>query len=57
MPPTGGETGDRHAEIIFQLRGWSNKAGGNFFDSSTGFQLPNGANRSPDAAWIPLERW
>ncbi|PSP02928.1 MAG: hypothetical protein BRC54_13385 [Cyanobacteria bacterium SW_7_48_12] len=22
MPPTGGETGDRNAEIIFQLRGW-----------------------------------
>jgi len=27
------------------------------FDSSTMFQLPNGAYRSPDAAWIPLERW
>lgn len=35
------------------------------FDSSTGFKLPNGGVReawampirSPDAAWIPLERW
>ncbi|NEQ52696.1 MAG: Uma2 family endonuclease [Leptolyngbya sp. SIO3F4] len=27
------------------------------FDSSTGFQLPNGAARSPDASWIGLDRW
>ncbi|BAZ43893.1 hypothetical protein NIES4102_08960 [Chondrocystis sp. NIES-4102] len=27
------------------------------FDSSTGFKLPNGANRSPDAAWIHLVKW
>lgn len=24
---------------------------------ASGFNLPNGANRSPDAAWISLERW
>ena len=27
------------------------------FDSSTGFTLPNGARRSPDAAWIRRDRW
>ena len=27
------------------------------FDSSTGFEPPNGAEWSPDAAWIGLERW
>jgi Uma2 family endonuclease len=27
------------------------------FDSSTGFRLPNGAIRSPDAAWMAKERW
>jgi Uma2 family endonuclease len=27
------------------------------FDSSTLFILPNKARRSPDAAWILLERW
>ena len=27
------------------------------FDSSTGFRLPNGAIRSPDAAWIKTQRW
>ena len=26
-------------------------------NSSTGFRLPNGAIRSPDAAWVRLERW
>ncbi len=27
------------------------------FDSSTGYKLPNGANRSPDVSWIERERW
>ncbi|HEY9296602.1 MAG TPA: Uma2 family endonuclease, partial [Phormidium sp.] len=27
------------------------------FSSSTVFKLPNGADRSPDAAWIRRERW
>lgn len=58
MPPTGGETGNRNAEIIYQLQAWTRQNGtGIAFDSSTGFILPNGAKRSPDAAWIPLERW
>ena len=58
MPPTGGETGDRNSEINFQLRAW-NKQNllGKVFDSSTGFKLPNGANRSPNASWVKLERW
>ena len=30
---------------------------GKCFDSSSGFTLPNGATRSPDAAWIRQERW
>jgi len=58
MPPTGGETGDRNSEINFQLRAWNKQSGlGKVFDSSTGFKLPNGADRSPDAAWVRLERW
>ena len=58
MPPTGGETGNRNIEIAYQVQSWSrsNKSG-IAFDSSTGFKLPNGADRSPDAAWIPLEKW
>jgi Uma2 family endonuclease len=27
------------------------------FDSSTGFQLPDGSIRSPDASLVRLERW
>ena len=27
------------------------------FDSSTGFTLPNGAVRSPDAAWVSNVQW
>ena len=58
MSPTGGETGNRNGRLIQQLFNWTDKDGtGIAFDSSTGFKLPNGANRSPDAAWIPLEKW
>lgn len=58
MPPTGGNTGRRNIKITTQLEVWNSQAKlGEAFDSSTGFQLPNGANRSPDASWISLERW
>ncbi|HIK12323.1 MAG TPA: Uma2 family endonuclease [Oscillatoriaceae cyanobacterium M33_DOE_052] len=58
MPPTGGETSLRNAEISGQLWLWNrdNKLGVTF-DSSTGFHLPNGSTRSPDAAWVSQERW
>jgi Uma2 family endonuclease len=58
MPPTGGTTGNRNIEISYQLQSWSRQNGlGIAFDSSTGFKLPNGADRSPDASWIAIERW
>lgn len=58
MPPTGTETGGRNFNLIGQLWAWVNQDGtGIGFDSSTGFTLPNGAQLSPDAAWIKLERW
>jgi Uma2 family endonuclease len=58
MPPTGGETGNRNDEISFQLRAWNKRTGlGKCFNSSTGFRLPNGADRSPDASWVRLDRW
>lgn len=58
MSPTGGETGNRNIEIAYQVQGWSRKNNsGKAFDSSTGFKLPNGANRSPDASWITIEKW
>ncbi|ABW27031.1 Uma2 family endonuclease [Acaryochloris marina] len=58
MPPTGGNTGRRNIKITTQLEVWNSQTGlGEAFDSSTGFQLPNGATRSPDASWITSERW
>jgi Uma2 family endonuclease len=58
MSPAGGETGKRNAEIVFQLQAWNHQHQlGVVFDSSTGFKLPNGADRSPDAAWVKKERW
>jgi Uma2 family endonuclease len=58
MPPTGSDTGSRNIDLSYQLQGWSRQNSlGLAFDSSTGFKLPNGANRSPDAAWVKRERW
>jgi Uma2 family endonuclease len=58
MPPTGGETGKRNIKISSRLEVWSSQNNlGVAFDSSTGFKLPNGATRSPDAAWVMQERW
>lgn len=58
MAPTGGETGSRNSDITTDLNLWNRQSKlGKCFDSSTGFSLPNGGDRSPDAAWIPIERW
>ena len=58
MPPTGGETGNRNFEITVGLGIWNKQYNlGKGFDSSSGFKLPNGANRSPDASWVKQERW
>jgi Uma2 family endonuclease len=58
MPPTGGSSGTRNLSIARYLDEWIEKEGGGFgFDSSTMFRLPNGAHRSPDAAWVQRERY
>lgn len=58
MPPTGSDTGNRNLDIEGQLWLWNRQTKlGKAFNSSSGFHLPNGAFRSPDAAWINLERW
>lgn len=58
MPPTGGNTGRRNIKISTQLENWSSQNNlGVAFDSSTEFKLPKGGNRSPDAAWVQMERW
>jgi len=59
MAPVGSESSQRNCELILQLGMWSrlHKDLGLAFDSSGGFVLPNGAIRSPDAAWILRTRW
>lgn len=58
MAPTGGDTGRSNFEIAVELGIWNRRTKlGVAFDSSTGFKLPNGANRSPDVAWIQQARW
>ncbi|MBH8555121.1 Uma2 family endonuclease [Nostocaceae cyanobacterium CENA357] len=58
MPPAFSDTGNRNFNIAAQLGNWTEQDGSGIgFDSSTGFTLPNGAMRSPDASWIELERW
>jgi len=58
MPPTGGSTSERNADLTFQLQAWNRQTHlGKVFDSNGGFELPNGAKRAPDASWVKLERW
>lgn len=58
MAPTGGETGYRNSELNADLVIWNRQEkAGVVCDSSTGFSLLNGGDRSPDVSWIPLEKW
>lgn len=58
MPPPGSKTGLRNTEITVCLAIWAKQDGtGVCFGADTGFTLPNGAKRGPDAAWISLDRW
>ncbi len=58
MPPTGGKTGSINFNLTGIFSTWAKGDGtGIGFDSSTGFTLPNGAERSPDLAWVQRSRW
>ncbi len=57
MPPEGGESGHRGQTVGVALALWAERDGrGTTFGSSTGFRLPDGATRSPDAAWVRYSR-
>ena len=57
MPPTGFETGSRNQEVSRQLGNWARQDDtGVSVDSSTGYVLPSGAKRSPDASWVLRSR-
>ncbi len=58
MPPAGGASSKRNADLTTDLNIWNRQTRlGVVFDSSGGFSLPKGSDRSPDAAWVKLERW
>lgn len=58
MAPVGGESGKNEKDFIYEVEHWRRKTSlGESFSSSTGFILPNGAMRSPDASWVSPERW
>ncbi|WP_390677839.1 Uma2 family endonuclease [Aquisphaera giovannonii] len=58
MAPAGGDSGRSNAKLTARLVGWAEADGtGEAFDCATGFILPNGAIRAPDAAWIPRTKW
>ncbi|MGF1604667.1 MAG: Uma2 family endonuclease [Thermosynechococcaceae cyanobacterium] len=58
MPPVGGDSGNREMILGGELYLWNRQTGlGEVFSSSTIFKLPDGGDRSPDAAWIEQSRW
>ncbi|QIZ72189.1 Uma2 family endonuclease [Oxynema aestuarii] len=58
MPPVGGISGGREADLIGLLWVWNRQSQlGKVFSSNTLFRLPEGGDRSPDAAWVSLEKW
>jgi Uma2 family endonuclease len=58
MSPVGGDSGNQEIELGADLVIWNRQTKlGKVFSSSTIFRLPNGGDRSPDAAWVELSRW
>lgn len=58
MPPVGGGSGNREANLITEVNLWNRQTGlGKVFSSSTIFRIPSGGKRSPDVAWVRLDRW
>lgn len=58
MTPASPDGGGRELELGAQLRNWNKATGlGKAFSPSTGFTLPDGSIRAPDASWIHRDRW
>jgi Uma2 family endonuclease len=59
MSPTGGESGERNGNLIFQVIAWNRQTKlGRVFDSSTGYDFISidGGKMSPDVSWIEKSR-
>ena len=57
VTPAGGKSSRCSGEVFGQLRDWNRTRAGVVFDSSAGFRLRDGSLLSPDASWVPGERW
>ena len=59
MMPADAFGDNRNAEAIGDLIFWNRAlpTPGLVFGATAGFTLPSGAVRSPDAAWIPADKW
>ena len=59
MSPTGSRSGKRNAHLTFQLGKWCEQHPelGEYFDSNTGFTLPDNSVLSPDASWVSVGKW
>ncbi len=58
MAPVNSLGGSQNANVSADLTIWNRKFKlGICFDSSTGFTLPDGSVFSPDASWMPIEKW
>ncbi|MCO6476307.1 MAG: Uma2 family endonuclease [Phaeodactylibacter sp.] len=53
MSPVKGGSGNRESIVIFFLTlWWFNHRKGKTYSSATGFEIPGGAIKSPDCAWV-----
>lgn len=58
MTPAGLGTGNKNSRINRWLDTWADEDGrGLSFDSNTGFTMPSGAIRSPDASWLSQAKY
>jgi len=58
MPPIHVDSGFYEKQAIVKVGNYEIEyKTGVSLSSSTGFKLPNGATRSPDACWVSNERW
>ena len=57
MPPVSSFYSSSNQSLARMLGNWAEKDGtGLCFDATGGFTLPDGSNRSPDAAWVRKDR-
>ena len=58
VPYSGGTIGKINSRLYSLIFPWLDESQrGEMFDSSTAFRLPDGSTRSPNVAWVRLDRW